>query len=339
MKKSTYLAGLAAFGIAIQASSARAVVLEQKWTAGQKLSYQTALDGTMNVQVPPGVNFPLAGIPLEVEVSGSGVAHLKIVSVDPNGVGTLVMSVPDFDLKAQVLGQKSRVTLKEKSIAVSINGQPVKLGDGKTPLVNPLGDPQVALRVSRQGRFLGVQPLQPKTAPATKNEADNPGKPVAPGAAINRSALLMASLIRALPTLWPGRDVQIGEKWKSEISLPIPSRTDPKTLVPTQFGAYNWTLKGLEILGGKALQRVGVTGEFNVDSTQFQPGDAKTDAKNPRGVAQQTVSGDVWLDARAGQIERAELVLGARVEGGQTAKAQGFADFTGTLQINLKNAA
>ncbi len=326
MKKAVFLASIAAFG-AVQTLPARAVVLEQKWTPGQNLSYQTALNGTMNVQAPAGANFPLAGVPLEVEISGKGTTQLQVVSVDPNGVGSVVVRVPSFDLQGLTLGQKGRLVLQDGTSRVTLNGQPIKVGDG----TNPLNSSQIALRISRQGRFLGVQPLQSKAEPAAKND----GAAVDPAQAIDKGALMMAGLIRALPTLWPGRDVQVGEAWKSEISLPVPSKTNPKTPVLTPFGAYNWTLKGAETVDGKQLQRVGVTGELNVDSAQFRP----NDAKNPRGVAKQSVSGDVWLDAGAGQIERAELVLGARVEGGQTPKTQGFADFTGTLQINLKNAA
>lgn len=324
MKKVVFLAGFVALSSA--SLPARAVVLEQKWTPGQNLSYQTALSGTMNMLAPAGANFPLAGVPLEVEINGSGTAQLQVVSVDASGIGTVVVRVPKFDLQAQTWGQKGRLVLQDNSSRVTLNGQVVKFGDG----TNPLNNAQTALRISRQGRFLGVQPLQPKAAPATKNE----GEAVDPAKAIDKSALMMASIVRALPTLWPGRDVKVGENWKTEISVPIPSKTDAKTLVPTQFGTYNWTLKGTEVVGGKSLQRVGVTGELNVDSAQFRP----NDAKNPRGVAKQSVSGDVWLDAKAGQIERAELVLGARVEGGQTPKSQGFADFTGTLQLDLKKA-
>lgn len=326
MKKTVFLASLPAFGAAIQASSAHAVVLEQKWTAGQNLSYQTALIGTMNMQAPSNANFPLAGVPLEVEINGKGTTQLQVMSVDPSGVGAVVVRVPKFDLQGQTFGQKGRLVLQDNTSRITLNGKAIKVGDG----TNPLNNSQTALRISRQGRIVGVQPVQPKTVAAPEKE----GPAVDPAQAIDKGALMMTSLIRALPTIWPGRDVQVGEAWKSEISVPVPSKADPKTLVPTQFGAYNWTLKGTEVVGGKSLQRVGVTGEINVDSAQFQP----TNAKNPRGVAKQKMSGDVWLDANAGQIERAQLVLGAHVEGGQTPKSQGFADFTGTLQLDLKSA-
>ncbi len=329
MKKAVFLATFAALSPALVVP-AHAVVLEQKWTPDVRLSYGAALTGTMNLRAPANANFILAGVPLEVEIRGDGTTQLQVLSVDESGVGTLVFSVPQFDLQAQGLGQKGQMILQNNTSRFLLNGKAQKLGDG----TNPLNNSQTALRISRQGRFLGVQSLKPPTATAPVTAPPTDGNPGNPASAINQSALVMASLVRALPTLWPGRDVQVGEAWKSEISVPAPSKTDAKKYVPTPLGTYNWTLKGTEAVGGKFLQRVGVIGKLNVDSTQFRP----ADAKSARGTVQQDVTGDVWLDAAAGQIERADLVLGARFEGGQNERSQGFADFTGRLQINLKNA-
>ncbi|MBW3637534.1 MAG: hypothetical protein KY445_13885 [Armatimonadetes bacterium] len=326
MKKVVFVAAL---GALCPLFPARAVVLEQKWTAGQQLSYETALRGTMNVQAPANANFPLAGVPLEIEIRGDGLTHLQTLSVDEKGVGTVTMRVPQFDLRAQTLGQKGQILLQNGTSRVTLNGQPIKFGDG----TNPLFTPKTALRISSQGRVLGVQDLQPKTTAAPKKD----DKPVAAAQAIDRSALVMASVIRALPTLWPGRDVQNGEKWKAEISWPVPSPTDPKKMVPTQFGAWDLTLKGAETVGGKILQRVGVVGTLAVDSAQLAPADAK-DAKKPRGKGKQDVKGDVWLDAEAGQVVRADLIVDARAEGGKDAASQAWMDFTGTVQLNLKGA-
>ena len=180
-----------------------------------------------------------------------------------------------------------------------------------------------------------LEPSQYAKTPATPKAPQKDEKPVDAAQAINKSALVMASIIRALPTVWPGRDVQNGEKWKAEMSLPLPSPTDSKKMVPTQFGAWDLTLKGAETVGGKTLQRVGVVGTLAVDSAQFAPADAKN-AKLPRGKGKQDVKGDVWLDAQAGQIVRADLIVGAHAEGGKDAASQAWMDFTGTVQLNLK---
>ncbi len=308
-------------------ASAHAVVLEQKWTPGQDLNYQTALRGTLNVQTPASANFMLAGVPFDVEIRGDGVAQFKVLSVDDAGVGTVAVRVPQFDLRGESWGQKGQMTLSETASKFSLNGKAIKFGDG----TNPLGKAQTALRISRQGRVIGVQNLAPKAPVAP--QADD--KPVAAAGAINKGALMTAAIIQALPTLWPGRDIAPGESWKAQVSFPVASPTDPKKLTPTQFGEWNLTLKGAETVGGQQLQRVGVVGSLSVDSAQFTPPTAKT----PRGVAKQDVSGDLWLDAASGQIARADLVVGARVEGGKGTKDASHADFTGTLQLNLKGAA
>lgn len=323
MKK---IAFVALAGVLCPLLPARAVVLEQKWKVGQQLSYQTALRGTMNVLLPAGISPLPVSAPIEVEINGDGLANLKTLSVDEAGVGTVIMGVPQFDLRAQAFGQTGQMVLKDATSRVTLNGQPIKFGDG----TNPLSNPKTALRISPQGRFLGVLNLQPKVA-----EAPTDKKPVDAAQAIDKSALLMANIIRALPTLWPGRDVQVGEKWKAEISWPVASPTDPKKMVPTQFGAWDLTLKGPEIIGGKTLQRVGVVGALAFDSAKFQP---VADAAKPRGKGKQDVKGDVWLDAEAGQIVRANLILGARAEGGKDAANLAWMDFTGTLLLDLKPA-
>ncbi|HEX9997315.1 MAG TPA: hypothetical protein VGB45_09245 [Abditibacterium sp.] len=330
MKTHALYFGLAALPALGWLAPAHAVVLEQKWQTGQNLFYQTALNGTANVQAPANAPFIFAGVPLEVEIQGAGLAQLQTLEVDKNGIGTVLMRVPKFDLQAQALGQKGRYLLSDASSKVTLNGKTLKVGDGK----NPFADPKVAWRISRQGRFLGVKELEkPKvTAP----EADD--APVAPTAAIDRSALLMASIIRALPTLWPGRDVQTGETWKANISWPTPSPTNSGQTTQTQFGDWNLTLQNTETVAGRALHRVAVKGNLKVDSAQFEATKTVNKAK-PSGKTAQTVSGDLWFDAAAGQIVRADLVLGARVEGGQNAESQAWADFTGTLQLNLQNSA
>lgn len=325
MKKVIFLGVLGALCPLIPA---QAVVLEQKWTPGQDLNYQTALRGTMNVQAPASANFILAGVPLDIEISGDGVAQFKVLAVDEAGIGTVALRVPQFDLRGETWGQKGQVVLSETGSKFLLNGKAQKFGDG----TNPLGQSQTALRISRQGRVLGLKDLAPKAPKAGEKANEKTGDA---GGAINQGALVTAAIIQALPTLWPGRDIALGESWTTKINFPVSSQTEPKKVTLTQFGEWNLTLKGAETVGGRQLQRVGLTGSIKVDSAQFVAPNAKT----PRGVAQQDLSGDVWLDAAAGQIARADLVIGARVKAGEGTKDQSHADFTGTLQMNLKQAA
>ncbi|RYG71844.1 hypothetical protein EON80_04735 [bacterium] len=190
------------------------------------------------------------------------------------------------------------------------------------------------MRFSSRGKFLGVENLAP--AAATKAAPAN-DKPVAPGQAIDSVAFTVAAITQALPTLWPEKDVQNGDTWQAEINWPLPSPTNPKTMVPTQLGKWDMTLKGEENVGGKVLQRVGLVGTINVDSAQFEAPNAK-EATKMRGKTKQDVKGDVWFDAAAGHIVRTDLIVGAHVEGGpkDNKDGQSWADFTGSVQLNLK---
>jgi hypothetical protein len=333
MNKAVFIkvASLGVLGAMLPAIPAHAVVLEQKWQPGQNLSYQTEINGTANVQAPADMPFIFAGVPLEVEIDGKGLAEMKTLKVDDSGVGTVLVRIPSFNLQAQAMGQKGQVTLVENTSKFLLNGKALKLGDG----TNPLAKPTVAMRFSKDGRLVGIENL----APAKPAPAADP-RPVAPADAVDRAALMVASITQALPTLWPGRDVKNGDTWKADISWPVPSATDPKKMVPTQFGQWDLTLKGEEMVDGRILQRVGLVGTINVDSAQFMPADQKTKAANlPHGKAKQEINGDVWLDAKAGQIVRADMIMGARFEGGQSAKSKGMADFTGSILFNLKSAA
>lgn len=312
-------------------ASAHAIVLEQKWTPGQDLNYQTALRGTMSVQAPATANFLLAGVPFDVEIRGDGIAQLKTLAVDEAGVGTVAVRVPQFDLRGESWGQKGQLSLRETSSKITLNGKAIKFGDG----TNPLGNAKTALRISRQGRVIGVQNLESKAVAIPKADENANEKTVDAASALDKGALMTAAIVRALPTLWPGRDIATGESWQAQVNFPVASPTDSKKITLTQFGEWNLTLKGAETVGGRELQRVGVVGSLNVDSAQF----AVPTAKTPRGVAKQNVSGDLWLDAAAGRLERADLIVGASVEGAKGSKDQSHADFTGTLKLDLKNAA
>lgn len=328
MKKVVFLA---AFSALVPLASAQAVVLEQKWTPGQDLNYQTALRGTVNVQTPAGMKFPLAGVPFEIEVKGDGVTQFQTLSVDEAGVGVVALRVPQFDLSASSFGQRGQLQLSETASRFAINGKQVKFGDG----TNPLGSAKTALRVSRQGRVIGVQDLDAKPAAQTAPAADD--KPVDAAAAINQGALVTAAIINALPTLWPGRDVQIGESWRAKVVFPIASPADKTKITPTQLGEWQLTLKATEFVAGRELQRVAVIGMIKADTSQFMVPSAKI----PPVAGKQDVKGDMWLDAAAGQIVRADLVVGASVETGKgltEPTEQGHADFTGTLKLDLKKA-
>src|SRR5687767_9350971 len=67
---------------------ARAVVLEQRWQAGQQLSYDVGLNGTLNTQAPADAGM-LAGMPLEIQLNLKSLANVDTLAVDALGTGTI----------------------------------------------------------------------------------------------------------------------------------------------------------------------------------------------------------------------------------------------------------
>jgi hypothetical protein len=155
--------------------------------------------------------------------------------------------------------------------------------------------------------------------------------------------------LRAVPSLWPGKDVAIGESWDAVVPWPLPDGT----LAAEPLGHFSLTLKDTETVNGKTLHRVAVEGSLKLDEAKLAQVNQGIDqtAKGKEPVAKtlltaagQDVKGDIWFDAAAGQIQRAELVLNSRTASrnqkpGARPGGQSWADFTGTLQLQLKPGA
>src|SRR6476661_8475209 len=80
------------------ACSAHAVVLEQKWQAGQQLSYDMKVDGTLNLTAPEGTPM-IAGMPLEILMKGDGQSTFITNDVDDFGTATVGMRLERLQLK------------------------------------------------------------------------------------------------------------------------------------------------------------------------------------------------------------------------------------------------
>ena len=318
----------------LSASASHAVLLEQKWQAGQSLNYRMALEGTANVKVPADAPVFFAGLPLEIEVQGEGDASLDTLSVDPAGTGTVAFKVPNMKFKIQTFGQNGEWNLRDGEGRFSLNGKAMG------PITKlPTSSPKTALKIGKDGKIRGFQSLE--TKPETPAATDQ--TPVAPAKAINQTALIASAVVQALPALWPNRDVAVGEKWDAKIEFaPIAKKDAGGT--PQPLGNFNMILKDKQIVEGVELWRVGVNGEVSVDGAQL--GDSAKIAKGrPRlDTASQKIDGDLWFDAAKGQIARADLVLGSRAQS-RTAKGDdqwsepSWFDFAGNLQLRLRDGA
>ncbi len=329
----TLVAGAALLALSLPS---RAVVLRQKWQAGQKLTYAVNLDGTANVQLPPGTPGMaiFAGIQMEVPVQGQGVAALDTLKVDGAGTGTVAVTLPQWQMNAQVMGLPAQFTLDNGKTALRVNGQPISLG----ALPQTDGKPTTALKISPSGQLKGFEPLQP-VAPSPNG---------APAGAIAQSAFITQVILRALPSLWPARDVQVGDTWKADVDFPGLERPAQDDAPAKPLGAFDLKLEGAETVGGKSLQRVHIKGDLDLDGktleAAFPPNANAPKDGNPQPKldhATQTVNGTLWLDARAGQLAKAQLVVGGRAQL-HTLKPDGtrgpksWLDFTGTLNMALQ---
>lgn len=350
---------------ALASRPAQATVLEQKWVAGQQLSYDLKMDGTLSMMSDAATPLPVAGVPLEIKVNGAGLVSLDTRAVAADGTGLVAVLVPRLQLNGETWGQKILFDIKDGTAQFSFNGQK---GAGKGMDARALIEPTVALQISRLGRLQGVVPL-PSKADAGGAQPNGAPKDKTGGAMPNPGTLLPAALLQALPQLWPGRDIKVGEKWTVEPQLPIPAQAQPAGAAPggnaavdaakftlVSLGKIDMTLLREEQIEGRPMQRIGVRGTLGLDkdnAARLTRGAGNAPDGNDRSGSQQLtnarqiVDGDIWFDAALGQITRVSLKLhGQFAQAGvappknpakDKAKAWKAAqEFEGTLQMQLR---
>ena len=202
---------------------AGATVLEQKWVAGQQLAYDLKLsDATLTLQSDAAAPFFWAGVPWEVTLDGTGEVALDTSSVDEAGAGTVAMRLPRLQMNGSAMGMfKAALDVQNGLAKLSINGTPA---NGRGTVAKALVEPTTALQISRHGQVQGIVSLRP--AAATGDAAKTP-KSTSPGVLTQEmSTLIPTVLLQALPQLWPGRDINIGEKWTVQPKLPVWSKAN-----------------------------------------------------------------------------------------------------------------
>lgn len=325
-----------------------AVVLKQKWQAGQKLVYTLDMEGTANVKLPPDAPGAalLAGVPLEVPMRGKGVAQLETLKVDEMGTGTVAVTVPRLTLDTQAMGQKFQLTLKDGKSQLTLNGQLINLG------ALPQGDGKAksAVKISSNGQFKGVEAIPDPNKPAPVVDTQTP---VDPAQAVDKGALVSATIMSAFPALWPARDVNVGETWQANVDYPALARPAQNGEAAKPLGAFDLKLEGEDVVNGKTLQRVSIKGDLDLDGKTLEtafptapaatPADpkAKVRARPKLDHATQSLEGTLWLDANSGQVAKAELIMGGRAQATMPkpngdAGSQSWLDFTGTLNMALQ---
>lgn len=363
---------LAAMSLAVSCAAlavpAQAVVLEQKWIAGQQLTYDMTMDGTLNLDADSRAPFLWAGIPLQAKVGGDGEVTLDTRAVDNAGTAIVAVRVPRLLLRGALMEQRAELSIQNGQASLLFNGIPMNGqpgGAGGGPDLRALVDPAVALRISKMGRLEGIVPLKQQTSNpdgTRKDDANAEKKPSRLGGLFNIEGLLRSALLQALPAIWPGREVNVGEPWTVEPQIPLPAHGagDDAAATPavqmTSLGKFDLVLRGEEEVEGRKTHRVAVRGALTLDEHSAAllsegAGDRSNNGA-PRGQrlidASQTVDGDIWFDASAGQIVRAVLKLQTQARNQGTTRARNNTQprtwnsaqkFAGTLEMKLRKGS
>lgn len=357
MKNHTGWVWATAVAVLAGAMPAHAVVLQQKWVAGQQLGYDVDFDGTLNLVAPPDAPVLWAGVPLEVQLKGKSATVFDTIAVDDFGTGTVATRVEQMNVKAAAFGQKGEFVVKDGHAAFSINGQP--FNEAPREGVEALSKPRFALLISRRGHVDGLVPLKGTAPEPGKTAPEAPQKKPAAGAPngtpIDWPAVVQTFISRALPAVWPERDVQPGDTWTGDVRWTANQTPNAKaTDVAPAIGTFKFVLRGEEEVAGRKLHRVAVDGAVDVDArraAELAPKSSRP-GQPPAGSltgAHQKVVGSLWVDADAGQVVRVELNLQANAKGkmapqpqnktANDAGGEGQFDFVGNLRMQLRRVA
>lgn len=344
--------------LCVTAGSVHAATLEHKWRAGEQLSYDLAVDGTMTIETDANAPILFAGIPLDVKILGGADVLLDTREVTPDGAATIAVTLPQLKLKGTAWEQVATLDAKQGNVGITFNGR----GMGKDTRAPWLVEPPYALQVSKNAHIERVISLTEKPEDAAKEEIpkqDDPLKeqaasvpaPAAPPIG-NRLPLNVAGLMRSLalqvlPTLWPGRDVAPGETWSIESRLPVPSRkADGPALEMMSLGKFELTLGNEEDYAGHRAYKVAIQGLLSLDKNKAAR------LNNGQGTrlinAAQKLGGSLWFDAAAGQLVGADLKLTGNMAGIIAMPARNPGDtpvpfaasqrFDGSIKLQLKSA-
>jgi hypothetical protein len=331
--------------------AARAAVLEAKWQAGQQLSYDLTLGGTLHMTAPADVPM-IGGLPLEIKLKGDGQNTLEARAVDDFGTAIVALRLDRLQLKMNetMFNQNGVLGIRDGRANFLLNGQPVMPARDVSQYVAP----RYGLRVTNQLHVVGVAPLDAKSADtANGSKADDEKSPLK--IPLQALTLMQAMMARALPPLLPTHDVNIGDTWTANVEWPQAPNA-PQSETPKSVGQFTLKAIGEEEVLGRKTWRIAIDGAVQLDEAQSkiiadEAGKRNTDqsdraVKTPFGSLRlpelfklsQKVKGDFWFDPDAGQVVRVNVQL---TSNGQTrkdaqSKTDGDFDFAGNVGLELR---
>ena len=322
---------------------AGAVVLEQKFQTGQSANYDVSLSGTLNLNASEQTPVPWAGMPLAVPVTGYGQVAFDTLATNSNGGATVRTRVPVANLSASAFGMSAVITEKDGVGSFSLNGSA-----GKTIPLPFLTNPKYAVNLSRLGRIEGVTAIPSAvTSASAKPAISSTGNAVRVVKVAAGDATTMQKWLDMMPNVWPTRDLKAGDTWSVVSNVPVASA--PNGVL--NLGSTNFKLIGEEKMGGVVLQRISVNGAIVIDAAKA----AILNAAKPAGSLSKdtarlvsdskTVNGDIWFDANAGRIARAELkvaasnVMSGTSKSGDSRAWNSTQGFDGTFAMQLSGVS
>jgi hypothetical protein len=334
---------VATMSFAAKPSSA-AVTLKENWQAGQQLVYDTNIDGDLNLQVPASVHSVIAGMPLEISLRGVGKTTLNTLKVSDFGDGTVQAKIDPLNLEAETFGQKAIIKVTNGTAVATLNGAPQNM-----PFLdwNLITNPPMALTLSPQMKVTGFESANQATSTTSTDSAAPTGI----------MAMIQNLIVQSLPAALPAKSLNVGDQWTSDIQF----KTSPAANATTiKLGSFQFELKDPQTMEGRSLQHITVHGDIDLPSDQskilkagFGSSDADTNddasADNSNMIASmlanhlfslgQTVDGDLYFDATAGQFIQADLNVDSEMQTlpdtDEPSTPDGFLNFSGTVRFKL----
>jgi|GEM_PF-6958343 len=332
---------MAAGTLALAALPSRAAVtLQQQWQAGQKLTYNTNVDGMLNLQLPADAPIMIAGMPLEINLRAAGKTILDTKSVNDFGDGTVQVKVNPLSIEAESFGQKALIKINNGKAAMTVNGasQDSSLIDWSL-----LANPPMTLTFSPRMKVTDFTLLK-SDAPETSNAA----------LPVNVLAIVQNMILQSLPAILPEKSINEGDQWTSDVQFKLSPAADAQTL---KLGTFTFQLKGAETVGGRALQHISMKGNLILPPEQSRAlaeafGSPAANGGIMKGAGKyadvlskhvlsftQNVDGDLYFDALEGHFAQANLNIDAKAKtlprNDKNSAADGFMDFDGTVRFKL----
>lgn len=340
----------------LHATPANAVVLEQKWQAGQQLGYDLKLDGTLHLTAPADTPM-IGGMPLELLLKGDGQSTLLTHDVDEFGTATVAGRLERLQLKMNetTFNQNGVLGIRDGRATMTLNGQSVMPARDISSYLAP----RYGLRITKQLHVVGMAPLKVTTPEPVGDDDDKNAKQPALNLPFNMVMMMQAVIARTLPALLPTRDVKVGDDWKANVEWPQPPNT-PRAELQKPAGEFNLKAEAEEEVLGRKTVRIAVDGSVQVDEAQTkiitdeiekrrgEQDKEGTTATTARGMklpklfaVTQKVNGNLWFDPAAGQIVSTDLRLNSAAQTRKTEKGKvdGALDFAGNLKMELRKVS